>query len=127
MDTRRDFIFVDDLVDVVDARPSTAGARAARTTSPPARTTRSRSSSTRPSRRWSSSWHKDVEVRPRNPDDVPTILLDPSKTERDFDWRTTTPLGRASRRAIAYYGENGIEQTYTHLKAVEPADEPAHW
>ena len=64
-------------------------------------------------------------MRPRNPDDAPTILLDPSQTERDFDWRVTTPLEEGVSRAIDYYREYGIEETFTHLKEVEPADEPA--
>jgi UDP-glucose 4-epimerase len=67
----------------------------------------------------------EVEVRPRNPDDAPTILLDPSQTERDFDWRVTTPLEEGVGRAIDYYRAYGIEETFTHLKEVEPADEPA--
>jgi UDP-glucose 4-epimerase len=67
----------------------------------------------------------EVEVRPRNPDDAPTILLDPSQTERDFDWRVTTPLEEGVGRAIDYYRAHGIEETFTHLKEVEPADEPA--
>ena len=33
-----------------------------------------------------------VEVRPRNEDDVYTILLDPSKTNSDFDWSAGFPL-----------------------------------
>src|ERR1041385_7553440 len=33
-----------------------------------------------------------VEVRPRNPDDAYTILLDPSKTNKMFDWKVETPL-----------------------------------
>ena len=67
----------------------------------------------------------EVEVRPRNPDDAPTILLDPAQTERDFDWRVTTPLEEGVGRAIDYYRAYGIEETFTHLKEVEPADEPA--
>ena len=31
-----------------------------------------------------------VEVRSRNPDDVYTILLAPSRTNHDFDWKVTT-------------------------------------
>ena len=60
----------------------------------------------------------DVEVRPRNPDDVATILLDPSKTEQDFDWQITTPLEVGVAATIDYYKTHGIEQTYTHLKPV---------
>lgn len=56
-----------------------------------------------------------VEVRERNPDDVFSILLDPSKTNADFQWQTTTQLVNGVRETIAYYEEYGINQTYTHL------------
>ena len=59
----------------------------------------------------------EVEVRPRNEDDAPSILLDPSKTERDFDWAARTPLEpTASRRPSTYYREYGVAETFTHLK-----------
>jgi UDP-glucose 4-epimerase len=59
-----------------------------------------------------------VEERERNPDDVFSILLDPSRTQQDFDWKTSTPLATGVRRAIAYYQQFGISQTYTHLKPI---------
>ena len=34
-----------------------------------------------------------------------TILLDPSKTNADFDWRTTTPLVEGVAKTIQYYKE----------------------
>jgi UDP-glucose 4-epimerase len=45
-----------------------------------------------------------------------SILLDPTKTERDFIWRVTTSLAAGVARAVAYYREFGITQTYTHLQ-----------
>jgi len=54
---------------------------------------------------------KDVEVRPRLPDDTFTILLDPSKTNRDFNWKTTTPLSFGVKKAIEYYQSHGISQS----------------
>lgn len=57
-----------------------------------------------------------VEIRPRNEDDVYTILIDPSKTNKDFDWKVEEPLERGVKAAIDYYKEYGIEQTYTHLR-----------
>jgi UDP-glucose 4-epimerase len=63
---------------------------------------------------------KPVEVRPRNPDDVASILLDPAKTNQDFSWRTSTPLREGVRRAIKYYSDRGITETFTHLVASVP-------
>jgi len=118
VDTRRDFIYVDDLIEVmvrsVDGRGSkgyyhistgkdfaikdlfdaTIDALGIELTEP-------------------------VEVRPRGEDDVATILIDPSRTEEDFGWKAQMPLQEGIRRAIAYYQERGISQTYTHLKALD--------
>jgi len=114
MNTRRDFIFVDDLIDVVmgamdgmghpgfyhissggdfaikelyDETVSALGLK----------------------------MDQEVEVRDRGPDDAFTILLDPSKTNQDFRWKAKTPLAEGVRRAIDYYREYGISQTFTHL------------
>jgi UDP-glucose 4-epimerase len=57
----------------------------------------------------------DVEVRPRGLDDAYTILLDPSKTCRDFAWNATTSLEYGVRAAVEWYQQYGISQTFTHL------------
>ncbi|HLG42868.1 MAG TPA: nucleotide sugar epimerase, partial [Planctomycetota bacterium] len=59
-----------------------------------------------------------VEVRPRGPDDAASILLDPSKTNRDFDWHVRTSLEDGVARAVAYYRAHGVGETYTHLKTI---------
>lgn len=60
-----------------------------------------------------------VEVRPRSPDDVFTILLDPSKTQRDFGWMTKSKLDIGVQAAMKWYKQYGLIETYTHLKAIE--------
>jgi UDP-glucose 4-epimerase len=62
---------------------------------------------------------KPVEVRPRHADDVATILIDPTKTNIDFDWKASTPLEKGIKDAIEWYKKNGITNTYTHLKDVK--------
>ena len=57
-----------------------------------------------------------VEVRPRGADDAATILLDPSKTKEDFGFVPNYPLADGVKRTISYYREYGITQTFTHLK-----------
>ena len=59
---------------------------------------------------------KDVEVRERGEDDVYTILLDPEKVKREFDWDIKTPLEEGIKKTIEWYKEYGISQTYTHLR-----------
>jgi UDP-glucose 4-epimerase len=117
MDTRRDFVFVDDLVEVViraldgKGQPGiyhissgrdyaikdlfNATVKALGITPP------------------------NVEVRPRGEDDAFTILLDPTKTNRTFDWTVSTPLETGVRKTVDWYKRFGITQTYTHLKPVE--------
>jgi len=62
---------------------------------------------------------RPVEVRPRTPDDAYTILLDPSLTNTDFGWRSSTPLGDGVTAAIDWYKRSGIQQTFTHLRLEE--------
>jgi UDP-glucose 4-epimerase len=66
-----------------------------------------------------------VEVRPRNPDDAFTILLDPSKTNKAFDWQVQTALENGVEAAIDWYRRNDITQTYTHLKQVGASEAKA--
>lgn len=55
----------------------------------------------------------------RGPDDVATILLDPSHTEALFDWHASTPLYEGVRQAVAWYAEHGVGQAFTHLALEE--------
>jgi UDP-glucose 4-epimerase len=118
MDTRRDFIYVSDLVDVISSAVEGRGRRG------PYHVSSGRDYSIKELFDATISalgikLEREVEVRPRNPDDVATILLDPSRTEEDFDWRVTTPLDIGVAATIDYYRTHGIEQTFTHLKPVE--------
>lgn len=62
---------------------------------------------------------KEVEIRPRGPDDVYSILLDPSKTKHDFDWEAKTPMDIGIKKAVDWYKTHGVDQTFTHLKSSE--------
>jgi UDP-glucose 4-epimerase len=118
MNTRRDFIFVADLVDVVVKAVDGMGSRGYYHIS---------SGSDYAIKDLYDATiealgiveEDEVEVRERNPDDVFSILLDPSKTNQDFSWKITTPLMDGVARAIEYYKKFGISETYTHLKVAE--------
>lgn len=56
------------------------------------------------------------EETPRGEDDAPTILLDPTTTRRDFGWQATTDLMEGIDAAVDWYNEHGVEQTFSHLK-----------
>lgn len=115
MDTRRDFIFIDDLVDVVVKAVDGKGSRGEyHISSGSDYSIKELFDSTLKALDMKLS--EPVEVRPRGADDAFTILLDPSKTNKDFDWKISTPLDVGIARAIDYYKKFGIAETFTHLK-----------
>lgn len=60
--------------------------------------------------------YPEPEVRELGPDDVPSILLDPSRTFADYGQLTFTPLARTVDAAIQYFQVHGTLGEYTHLK-----------
>lgn len=123
MDTRRDFIFVDDLIELVLSAVDGRGASGAYHASSGADTSIKELFDATVAA-LSLDPAPDVEERERNPDDAYTILLDPSRTREEFGWRPETPLERGVEAAVQYYATFGIEETYTHLKLAE-TNEPA--
>ncbi|MEN8716839.1 MAG: NAD-dependent epimerase/dehydratase family protein [Verrucomicrobiales bacterium] len=118
MDTRRDFIFIDDLVEVVMGSLAGKGERGYYHIATGSDfSIKELFDATL--KALDITLDEPVEVKPRGDDDVFTILIDPSKTEAHFDWKADTPLDEGIQRAIDYYREFGIEQTFTHLKAIE--------
>lgn len=115
-DTRRDFIYVDDLVAVAMKAIDGKGKGIYHVSSGSDFAIKELYDATLKAMKREPD---DVEVRARNPDDVFSILLDPSRTKQDFDWQTSTPLETGVDRAIAWYHTHGISQTFTHLKADE--------
>lgn len=63
--------------------------------------------------------YPEPEVRDLGPDDAPSILLDPSRTQADFGPIAFTPLAQTVAEAVAYYREHGVVGGYTHLKHEE--------
>lgn len=118
MDTRRDFVYVSDLVDVLLKAIDGSGRRGAyHVSSGSDHSIQELFEAT--VRALGIELGEPVEVRARSADDAFTILLDPSETNRDFEWRTTVPLDEGVARAIDYYRRFGITDTYTHLKMQE--------
>jgi UDP-glucose 4-epimerase len=58
----------------------------------------------------------EPEIRPLGSDDAASILLDPSRTFRDFGSVSFTPLDEIVRRAVDHWRVKGVEGGYTHLK-----------
>jgi UDP-glucose 4-epimerase len=115
METRRDFIFVRDLVDVVV--PAVVEGRGHGFY-------HASSGSDYPIedlfratlRAMGRDPDEEVEIRPRTEDDAATILLDPSRIQEDFDWSPSTPLDEGVAAAVEWYAEHGVAEAYTHLK-----------
>jgi UDP-glucose 4-epimerase len=118
MNTRRDFIYIDDLVEAVMMSIDGKGRSGVyHISSGSDYSIQELFNST--VKALGITLEEEVEVRERNPDDAYTILLDPTETKQDFGWKVTTPLEIGVRAAIEWYGRYGITQTYTHLKAVK--------
>lgn len=118
MDTRRDFIYIDDLIEVVvkalDGNGNKGFYHVSSGTDYSIKELFDATVNT-----IGIILESDVEVRPRAPEDALTILLDPSKTNQDFGWEVITPLDVGVGKAIEWYMQFGISNTYTHLKQVE--------
>ena len=60
------------------------------------------------------------EVKEAGADDVLTLLIDPSKTQKAFSgWSADTPLEEGVEEAVAWYKRHEVTETYTHLKDVK--------
>lgn len=117
MDTRRDFVYIDDLVDCVMRAVDGRGHGVYHIASGSDYSIEELFNET--VRALGISLQHPVEVRERHPDDAYTILLDPSRTNDDFDWSVSTPLEQGVKEAVTYYRDKGISETYTHLRKVD--------
>ena len=112
VNTRRDFVFIDDLLQVVGRAIAGTGHGHYHVSS-------GRDFSIKELYEAVASAmgvDEPVEDRERGEDDAPSILLDPSRTEADFDWRASTPLAEGIRRTTEWYEGHGVAETYTHLR-----------
>jgi UDP-glucose 4-epimerase len=124
VDTRRDFVFVEDLIEVVDAALKGTGEGHYHVSSGSDHSIKEMFDAVTDA--MGIELDDEVEVRPRTEDDAPSILLDPSRTEQDFGWKAKVPLSEGVAKAIEYYRAEGVGETYTHLRAEElkvPASE----
>jgi UDP-glucose 4-epimerase len=115
MDTRRDFIYVQDLIDLVVLAIEGHGSGGVyHASSGSDYSIQELFDATVSALELDPA--PEVEVRERNTDDAFTILLDPSRTREEFGWTPATPLAEGVAAAVAYYREYGIEETFTHLR-----------
>lgn len=60
--------------------------------------------------------YPEPEIRELGPDDVFSILLDPSRTFADYGDIDFTPIDKTVAEAIGYYRQHGTLGEYTHLR-----------
>lgn len=58
-----------------------------------------------------------VPVLPPGADDVPAVVLDPSKTREILGWEAKIGFGEALDRMLHWYDAHGVSPIYSHLKA----------
>ncbi|PPE03139.1 NAD-dependent epimerase/dehydratase family protein [Holospora curviuscula] len=115
MDTRRDFVYIDDMIDCIMHAVDGKGNGTYHLSSGSDISIKELFDATTKAL----NMHFVVEVKPRQPDDVFSILLDPSRTKNEFGWKAHIPLVEGVSKTIQYYNEQGIEETFTHLKEVK--------
>ncbi len=54
-------------------------------------------------------------VVPPGDDDVPAVVLDPSRTERELGWRARIGFQDTIRRMLAWYDTHGVSAIHSHL------------
>ena len=59
--------------------------------------------------------YPEPELRKLNPDDAPSILLDPARTFADFGEISFTPLDEIAALAVEHWQSRGVVGGHTHL------------
>lgn len=60
----------------------------------------------------------DIEILAGGPDDAKTILLNANATRLFYRWQPQTTVKDSIRQAVEWYRQHGVKQTYTHLRGV---------
>lgn len=56
-----------------------------------------------------------VPIVPPGADDVPAVVLDPSRTEAELGWKSTVGFVETVRRTLSWYDEHGVDAVHSHL------------
>jgi UDP-glucose 4-epimerase len=57
----------------------------------------------------------ESEVQTASEDDVPSMSLDPSPTQERFGWQANQMLPSGIAKTVGWYREHGVGETFTHL------------
>lgn len=58
----------------------------------------------------------DVPIVPPGEDDVPAVVLDPSRTEAHFGWTARVGFADIINRQLEWYDAHGVSEVFSHLK-----------
>lgn len=61
----------------------------------------------------------DVPIIPPGNDDIQEVVLDPEKTEQDFNWKAKKSFKETIINQLRWYDEYGVNDIYSHLKQKE--------
>jgi UDP-glucose 4-epimerase len=114
---RRDFVFVNDLAQIVVRAVDGIGHGAYHFSS--GTDVAIRELYDEVVRAMSVTPYPEPEVKPLGPDEAPSILLDPSRTFADFGTIDFTPLRDTVAAAVDYYRQHGVLAEYTHLQTAK--------
>jgi UDP-glucose 4-epimerase len=114
-EARRDFVYVEDLVGTVLAAVDGTGSGTYHFSS--GRDVAIKDLYDEVVRAMQLNEYPVPEIRPLGADEAPSILLDPSRTFRDFGEIRFTPLDEIVAKTVAYYRDRGVQGGYTHLRS----------
>jgi UDP-glucose 4-epimerase len=62
----------------------------------------------------------EVPIIPAGEDDVPVVILDPSETEKVFDWRAKIGFVETITNQLSWYEQYGVTDVFSHLATPNP-------
>ena len=60
---------------------------------------------------------REVPVVPAGADDVQSVVLDPTETERVFRWKAKIDFKTTIYNQLKWYDQYGVNDIYSHLKS----------
>jgi len=112
VDTERDWVYVDDLIDLVDVVAHDERASGLYDVCS-GRALRIRELYDAVAHAM--QVHASASEIPPPPDDVDKMELDPRRAADELGWTPTTPLEEGVAPAVRWYEQHGVAETYTHL------------
>ncbi len=62
------------------------------------------------------SGRQSDEVLPPAPDDIPTVVLDPSKTFAEIGWKVEVGFDETISSMLSWYDSYGVTDVFSHLQ-----------